>query len=194
MDDAFKSNPIAYAAVLAVVRSAWALVDNTGHHDLLPLAVNREDWGTLAADLKALEMLIPHEELPAEPPHAVVCFWPAASGSRPEPSEVAELQISTLCSALAGAADEKAALALRLRKLEADRHAAIGAIRNTIVALDAQNVCQTMADALRILIERVDATGSLSGKWPPRSTPPADTAIGSHSGRPTASSDFRYTD
>lgn len=76
MDNAFKANPVAYAAVLAVVRSAWALVDNTGHHDWLPLAVNRDDWDKLAADLKALEMLIPYDELPAEPPHAVVCHWP----------------------------------------------------------------------------------------------------------------------
>lgn len=76
MDNAFKANPVAYAAVLAVVRSAWALVDNTGHHDWLPLAVNRDDWDNLAADLKALEVLIPYEELPAEPPHAIVCLWP----------------------------------------------------------------------------------------------------------------------
>lgn len=76
MDFMVKANPVAYAAVLAVVRSAWALVDNTGHHDWLPLAVNRDDWDELAADLKALEMLIPYEERPAEPPHAIVCLWP----------------------------------------------------------------------------------------------------------------------
>lgn len=76
MDNSIKANPVAYAAVLAVVRSAWALVDNTGHHDWLPLAVNRDDWDELAADLKALEILIPYEQLPAEPPHAVVCLWP----------------------------------------------------------------------------------------------------------------------
>lgn len=76
MDNSVKANPVAYAAVLAVVRSAWALVDNTGHHDWLPLAVNRDDWDELAANLKTLEMLIPYEELPAEPPHAIVCLWP----------------------------------------------------------------------------------------------------------------------
>ncbi len=82
----------------------------------------------------------------------------------------------------------------RVRQLEAERDAALSAIRNTIVALDAQGVCPTMADALRLLIERVDATGSIVGEWPPRSARPADGSIGSLSGRPTARSDFRYTD
>ncbi|MBN6824576.1 hypothetical protein JRF84_33990 [Methylobacterium organophilum] len=76
MENALKDNPVAYAAVLAVVRSAWALIDNTGYHEFLPLAINRDDWDELAADLKALEMLIPYEERPAEPPHAIVCLWP----------------------------------------------------------------------------------------------------------------------
>jgi hypothetical protein len=137
--------------------------------------------------MTALSNLIPADELPAEPPHAVVCLWPKLN-------EFAEMQTRMLCSALAGAADEKAALALRLRELEADRNAAIGAIRSTIVALDAHGVCQTMADALRILIDRVDASGSFVGEWPPKPAHRADTTIGSLSGRPTARSDFRYTD
>lgn len=66
-------------AVLAVVRAAWALVDNTGHHDLLPLAVNRDDWNDLGARLAALKALLPAEELPADPPHAVAYFWPTSS-------------------------------------------------------------------------------------------------------------------
>lgn len=167
MSNSERDNPEAYAAVVEVVRAAWSLVDNTGYHDWLPLAVNRDDWNELATRLNALKALIPAEELPAEPPHAVVCCWPAASGSRPELSEVTELQIRYLCSALGGSIDEKAALALRVRELEADCGAAIGAIRNTIVALDAQGCCQMMADALRILIDRVDAGGSIRGEWPP---------------------------
>ncbi|MBP2494916.1 hypothetical protein ABID82_007012 [Methylobacterium sp. PvP062] len=167
MENAARINPAAYAAVLEAVRSAWALVDNTGYDEFLPLAINRDDWNDLAASMAALNALIPAGELPAEPPHAVVCCWPAASGSRPELSEVTELQIRYLCSALGGSIDEKAALALRVRELEADCGAAIGAIRNTIVALDAQGCCQMMADALRILIDRVDAGGSIRGEWPP---------------------------
>lgn len=120
MSNPERNNPEAYAAVLGLVRAAWALVDNTGYHDWLPLAVNRDDWNELATRLNALKALIPAEELPAEPPHAVVCCWPAASSSRPEPSEVTELQISYLCSALAGTIDEKATLALRVRELEAE--------------------------------------------------------------------------
>ncbi|WP_449411037.1 hypothetical protein [Methylobacterium komagatae] len=54
-------------AALAVVRAAWALVDNTGHHDLLPLAVNRDDWDELAARLMALKALLPTEESACRP-------------------------------------------------------------------------------------------------------------------------------
>ncbi len=187
MENSVNANSAAYDAILEVVRSAWALVDNTGYHEWLPLAVNRDDWNALATSMTALSNLIPADELPAEPPHAVVCLWPKLN-------EFAEMQTRMLCSALAGAADEKAALALRLRELEADRNAAIDAIRSTIVALDAHGVCQTMADALRILIDRVDASGSFVGEWPPKPAHRADTTIGSLSGRPTARSDFRYTD
>lgn len=187
MENSANPNSVAHDAILEVVRSAWALVDNTGYHEWLPLAVSRDDWNALATSMTALKNLIPADELPADPPHAVVCLWP-------ELNEVAEMKISTLCSALAGAADEKAALALRLRELEADRNVAIGAIRNTIVALDAHGACQTMADALRILIDRVDASGSFVGEWPPKPARRADTTIGSFSGRPAARSDFRYTD
>lgn len=167
MENAARINPAAYAAVLEVVRSAWALVDNTGFDEFLPLAINRDDWNDLAASMAALKALIPAGELPAEPPHAVVCCWPAASGSTPDPSEVTELQIRYLCSALADTIDEKVALALRVRELEAECAAAIGAIRNTIVALNAQGCCQIMADGLRILIDRVDTGGSILGEWPP---------------------------
>lgn len=82
----------------------------------------------------------------------------------------------------------------RIAALEAERDAALNAIRNTVEALDAQGACQTMADALRILIGRVEATGSIIGEWPPKPVRQADTIIGSLSGRPTARSDFRYTD
>lgn len=82
MSNSERDNPEAYAAVLEVVRAAWALVDNTGCHEWLPLAVNRDDWNELAARLNALKALIPLEELPAEPPHAVVCLWPATSQSQ----------------------------------------------------------------------------------------------------------------
>jgi len=71
-----------YAAVLAVVRSAWALVDNTAYHDWLPLTVSRDDWNDLVADLNRLKALIPPEELPAEPPHAVACLWPGRPSTR----------------------------------------------------------------------------------------------------------------
>lgn len=71
-----------YAAVLAVVRSAWALVDNTAYHDWLPLTVSRDDWNDLVADLNTLKALIPPDELPAEPPHAVTCLWPGRSSTR----------------------------------------------------------------------------------------------------------------
>lgn len=120
MGNDLKANPVAYAAVLAVLRSAWALVDNTGYHEWLPLAINRDDWNDLAARMAALKALIPEDELPAEPPHAVVCFWPTASGSRPERNEVAEMQIRYLCGAFAGTIDEKAALVLRVRELETE--------------------------------------------------------------------------
>lgn len=76
-----KLNPEGYAAVLSVVRSAWALVDNTGYHDWLPLVVSRDDWDDLAASLERLKALIPPEELPAEPPHAVTRLWPVATDS-----------------------------------------------------------------------------------------------------------------
>jgi hypothetical protein len=76
-DLAGQGEPVAYEAILAVVRAAWALVDNTGHHDLLPLAVNRDDWNDLSARLITLKTLIPPDELPADPPHAVTLFWPA---------------------------------------------------------------------------------------------------------------------
>ncbi|WP_139235069.1 hypothetical protein [Methylobacterium sp. yr596] len=69
-----KHNPEGYAAVLAVVRSAWALVDNTAYHDWLPLTVSRDDWNDLVADLNRLKAFIPPDELPAEPPHAVTCL------------------------------------------------------------------------------------------------------------------------
>ena len=74
-----KINPEAYAAILAVVRSAWALVDNTGYHEWYPPVVNRDDWDDLAARMAALKALIPHGELPADPPHAVVLLWPDMS-------------------------------------------------------------------------------------------------------------------
>lgn len=73
-----KANREAYYAILEVVRAAWALVDNTGYHDWLPLAVNRDDWKELAARLNTLKALIPPDELPADPPHAVACFWPVS--------------------------------------------------------------------------------------------------------------------
>lgn len=73
---AAQSKAVARDAVLAVVRAAWALVDNTGVHDLLPLAVNRDDWNDLAARFAALKSLLPADELPADPPHAVAYFWP----------------------------------------------------------------------------------------------------------------------
>ncbi|MEN3238674.1 hypothetical protein PUR29_35120 [Methylobacterium ajmalii] len=71
-----KYNPEVYAAVLAVVRAAWALVDNTAYHDWLPLTVSRDDWNDLVADLNRLKAFIPPDELPAEPPHAVTCLLP----------------------------------------------------------------------------------------------------------------------
>lgn len=77
-----KHNPEGYAAILAVVRSAWALVDNTAYHDWLPLTVSRDDWNDLVADLNRLKALIPPEELPAEPPHAVACLWPGRPSTR----------------------------------------------------------------------------------------------------------------
>lgn len=77
-----KHNPEGYAAIHAVVRSAWALVDNTAYHDWLPLTVSRDDWNDLVADLNTLKALIPPDELPAEPPHAVTCLWPGRSSTR----------------------------------------------------------------------------------------------------------------
>lgn len=76
-------NAGAREAALAVVRAAWALVDNTGYHDLLPLAVNRDDWDELAARLMALKALLPAEELPVDPPHAVAYFWPTEATLAP---------------------------------------------------------------------------------------------------------------
>lgn len=76
MSDMGKANREAYYAVLEVVRSAWALVDNTGYHDWLPLAISRDDWNELAARINTLRALIPPDELPADPPHAVAYFWP----------------------------------------------------------------------------------------------------------------------
>lgn len=85
MDDHVKASPVAYEAILAVVRSAWALVDNTGHHDWLPLVINRDDWNELAARLNTLKALIPPDELPADPPHAVACLWPVSDFRHGEP-------------------------------------------------------------------------------------------------------------
>lgn len=75
-DDLAKLSAGAREATVAVVRAAWALVDNTGHHDLLPLAINRDDWDELSARFVALKALLPDDELPADPPHTVVYFWP----------------------------------------------------------------------------------------------------------------------
>lgn len=79
MDELARCNPEAYTAVLRAIRAAWTLVDNTGYHELLPLAINRDDWNDLALSMATLKALIPADELPAEPPHAVVCFWPVSS-------------------------------------------------------------------------------------------------------------------
>lgn len=58
-------------------------------------------------------------------------------------------------------------LGLESTQLRREQDCALNAIRNTIVVLDAQNACQTMAAALRILIARADAGGSIMAQWPP---------------------------
>lgn len=51
--------------------------------------------------------------------------------------------------------------------LRRERDAAYGAIRNTLVALEAKDVCPNMAEALRILVARMDMSGTILGRWPP---------------------------
>ena len=80
LDDVYehaKIHPEAFAAVLGVVRAAWALVDGTAYHECYPLVVSRDDWDDLAARLKTMAALIPASEHPADPPHAVTLTWPS---------------------------------------------------------------------------------------------------------------------
>ena len=71
-----KINRDAFAAVQDVVRAAWRLVDNTANGGTEQQAVPREDWLELAQTLARLNEMIPPDERPAEPPHAVALFWP----------------------------------------------------------------------------------------------------------------------
>lgn len=70
-----KINRDAFAAVQDVVRAAWRLVDNTANGGTEQQAVPREDWLELAQTLARLNEMIPPDERPAEPPHAVALLW-----------------------------------------------------------------------------------------------------------------------
>jgi hypothetical protein len=102
------------------------------------LAVNRDDWNDLSARLITLKTLIPPDELPADPPHAVTLFWPAP------------------CPAgdLAGLSEEEAATAARRHEIFL-RNLTIIAKALDVALLPRQYV--VAAKSVRYAIERLSA-------------------------------------
>ena len=81
-----KINGHAFAAVLDLVTKADLLLEATFDGGTEKQIVSTDAWLQLSQAVLRLKNLIPHDERPAEAPHAVRLFWPEESRSDGRPA------------------------------------------------------------------------------------------------------------